>query len=102
MGSGTRGVKDIKNHPYFASVDWELLEQKHVEPPFKPSINTSAHNDTHRYATFEALLTDIGKSSWSTEYPDPEDQEYFSAWYVRTYVHVQETLMCVFDVDYIS
>jgi hypothetical protein len=36
LGAGNTGVSDIKKHPYFANIDWELLEQKHVEPPFKP------------------------------------------------------------------
>ena len=82
LGSGPRGVKDIKEHPYFANINWDLLEQKHVEPPFKPVNKSLADNDNHRYASFDALLNDIGKSCWNTEYPDPEEQKYFAAWSV--------------------
>lgn len=30
---------DIVNHPFFKSIDWELLEQKQVTPPFKPRLD---------------------------------------------------------------
>jgi serine/threonine protein kinase len=80
LGAGSRGVRDIKEHPYFANIDWELLEQKHVEPPFKPLNKSSAHNDIHRYASFDAMLTDIGKSCWNTAFPAPDEQKYFAAW----------------------
>ncbi|XP_059622405.1 atypical protein kinase C isoform X1 [Phlebotomus argentipes] len=31
---------DIVNHPFFKSIDWELLEQKQVTPPFKPRLDS--------------------------------------------------------------
>ncbi|KPP66375.1 protein kinase C iota type-like, partial [Scleropages formosus] len=33
------GFADIMGHPFFCSVDWDLMEQKQVVPPFKPSIS---------------------------------------------------------------
>ena len=33
-----RNVKDIKNHPFFESIDWIKLEKKEITPPFKPKI----------------------------------------------------------------
>jgi hypothetical protein len=82
LGAGPRGVKEIKDHPYFSNINWELLEQKHVEPPFIPVLKSLAQNDNHRYPNFDTMLTDIGKSSWSTDRLEPEDQAYFAAWYV--------------------
>ena len=35
---GYGGSQDIRNHPFFASVDWQSLEKKKVEPPFKPRL----------------------------------------------------------------
>ncbi|TYZ65425.1 hypothetical protein PybrP1_011704 [[Pythium] brassicae (nom. inval.)] len=32
------GVQDIKNHAFFAEIDWELLESRGVKPPFKPRV----------------------------------------------------------------
>ncbi|CAL8315424.1 protein kinase C iota type [Gadus morhua] len=33
------GFADIMGHPFFRNVDWELMEQKQVLPPFKPNIS---------------------------------------------------------------
>ena len=82
LGAGPRGVKEIKDHPYFSNINWELLEQRHVVPPFIPVLKSLAQNDIHRYPNFDSMLTDIGKSSWSTDILEPEDQAYFAAWYV--------------------
>lgn len=35
---GFNGVDEIKHHPFFDSIDWEKLEKKQVEPPFRPRI----------------------------------------------------------------
>ncbi|EHB16593.1 Protein kinase C iota type [Heterocephalus glaber] len=29
----------VQEHPFFQNVDWDLMEQKHVVPPFKPNIS---------------------------------------------------------------
>eukprot|EP01115_Flamella_aegyptia_P005059 TRINITY_DN2149_c0_g1_i2.p1 TRINITY_DN2149_c0_g1~~TRINITY_DN2149_c0_g1_i2.p1 ORF type:complete len:309 (+),score=81.45 TRINITY_DN2149_c0_g1_i2:500-1426(+) len=34
----------IKNHPFFAGIDWDKLYDKEVEPPFKPEV--TSHDDT--------------------------------------------------------
>ncbi|XP_051767689.1 protein kinase C iota type [Ctenopharyngodon idella] len=33
------GFADIMGHPFFRNVDWDLMEQKQVVPPFKPNIS---------------------------------------------------------------
>ena len=38
LGSGPTGDQDIKNHPFFAPIEWDKLEQRKLEPPFKPVI----------------------------------------------------------------
>lgn len=32
------GVNDIKNHPFFAEIDWDKLERRAIKPPFKPRV----------------------------------------------------------------
>ena len=45
-----RGMQDIKDHKFFASIDWGLLEAGYLEPPFLPDqLNVNA-----------ASLKDIG------------------------------------------
>jgi len=41
LGSGAEGSADVKKHPFFSSLDWEKLEKKDVEPPFKPKVKSS-------------------------------------------------------------
>ena len=35
---GPDQVEDIKQHPFFATINWDDLIQKKVDPPFKPTI----------------------------------------------------------------
>ncbi|KAF7288517.1 Non-specific serine/threonine protein kinase [Mycena chlorophos] len=35
---GVNGASEIKKHPFFASMDFELLGQKKIQPPFKPNV----------------------------------------------------------------
>lgn len=31
-------VGDITTQPFFRTIDWQALERKEVEPPFKPKV----------------------------------------------------------------
>mmetsp|Transcript_5153 Transcript_5153/g.4372 ORF Transcript_5153/g.4372 Transcript_5153/m.4372 type:complete len:90 (-) Transcript_5153:37-306(-) len=37
---GTNGVEEIKNHKWFADINWEDLSKKKVTPPFKPKLES--------------------------------------------------------------
>ena len=39
MGSGKDGIIAIKEHPFFAEIDWDLLYQRKLRPPFVPKID---------------------------------------------------------------
>ena len=32
------GFSDIQSHPFFRSIDWELLYEKQIPPPYKPQV----------------------------------------------------------------
>ncbi|KFO26488.1 Protein kinase C iota type, partial [Fukomys damarensis] len=34
-----RGFSDVQKHPFFRSVNWEMMERKQVVPPFKPNMS---------------------------------------------------------------
>lgn len=41
LGCSREGAfMDIVNHPFFKQIDWDLLEQKQVTPPFKPRLDS--------------------------------------------------------------
>lgn len=38
---GYKGAQDIKKHPFFANhIDFKLLAEKKIRPPFKPSVSS--------------------------------------------------------------
>mgnify|MGYP000552793697 CR=1 FL=1 len=39
LGCGPRGMEEIKEHPFFQSIDWGLLEAGYLDPPFVPNVS---------------------------------------------------------------
>lgn len=35
---GATGVAEIKQHPFFATIDWDRLLSKQIQPPFRPAV----------------------------------------------------------------
>lgn len=38
LGSMGSPEGDIKYHPFFSDINWDKLERREVEPPFKPQV----------------------------------------------------------------
>ena len=38
LGCGDHGEKNIKTHSFFSNMQWALLEQRKVKPPFIPTV----------------------------------------------------------------
>lgn len=75
---GATGVDDIKTHPFFSGIDWDLLEQKHLEPPLLPA--STVLNEKVTYSGHEDMLKALEKESWLLDAPLPQDQKYFANW----------------------
>jgi len=48
LGCGEKGIDEIKEHPFFSSIDWGLLESGYVDPPFVPNkfdVNAAPSKD---------------------------------------------------------
>lgn len=38
LGYGPDGTKNVKNHKFFKSVDWNAIRERTIKPPFEISI----------------------------------------------------------------
>lgn len=38
LGAGPDGICEMKSHSFFATIDWDKLARKEIQPPFKPAV----------------------------------------------------------------
>jgi len=47
LGMGAKGIREIKEHPWFDGFDWDLLSEQRMKPPYVPSISDA--EDTRNF-----------------------------------------------------
>jgi len=57
---GSASSQDVKKHPFFKDIDWEKLEKREMEPPYKPKVK----NDSDTSLIDTAFLTEKAQDSF--------------------------------------
>ncbi|WVR06620.1 hypothetical protein IAU60_003652 [Kwoniella sp. DSM 27419] len=64
-----RGAVELKEHPFFKSIDWELLYKKQITPPFKPIVDSDESVANFDPEFTNSSLLDAGIVPWDEEDP---------------------------------
>lgn len=61
LGSGPTDAEELKCHPFFANIEWKLLEEKKIPPPWKPTLlnqtDTRYFNKKYTHAEIDETNT---------------------------------------------
>ena len=59
------GIEEIKKHPFFSKIDFDLLLQKKIPAPFIPEINdqTDVQNFDEEFTSEEVVTSYIPKKN---------------------------------------
>ena len=80
LGAGVDGTQNVKDHPFFKDIDWELVEKKGIEPPYVPTY-VKPLSDTPLYLSIEDVVNEAGKASWlKVTKKIAQIQKYFDVW----------------------
>ncbi|KAJ7935427.1 kinase-like domain-containing protein [Mycena leptocephala] len=70
-----RDVEELKEHPFFSSIDWAALARKEVMPPFKPVVESDESTANFDEIFTSANLHDVGLADMDLDIDErlPED-----------------------------
>ncbi|ORX37101.1 kinase-like domain-containing protein [Kockovaella imperatae] len=62
-----RGAAELKEHPFFSQIDWDLLYRKQVTPPFKPIVDSDESVANFDPEFTNSSLQDAGIQPWDED-----------------------------------
>ncbi|KAG9036475.1 hypothetical protein FRB95_008773 [Tulasnella sp. JGI-2019a] len=65
-----RDAEELKEHSFFATIDWKALALKQVTPPFKPSVDSDEST-----ANFDPEFTEADLKEQGIDFDDNDDEE---------------------------
>lgn len=85
---GANGGEEVKQHPFFASVSWSDLEDKEIEPPFRPT-----KHDINAVSLGE--ISSEGDRKFKKVQIDEKDEKFYERWPYKSIKTVQEEIVDV-------
>ncbi|KAJ3790584.1 putative serine/threonine protein kinase [Lentinula aff. detonsa] len=73
-----RDAAELKEHPFFKSIDFNLLAQKKVTPPFKPVVESDESTSNFDPEFTEKSITDVGLNE--DDYADFAEDDPSESW----------------------
>jgi hypothetical protein len=68
-----RDAAELKEHPFFKSIDWDALSQKQVTPPFKPVVESDESTSNFDPEFTSADISHIGVGELKLDDDDPSE-----------------------------
>jgi hypothetical protein len=70
-----RGAAELKEHPFFKSINWDLLAKKQITPPFKPIVDSDESTANFDPEFTNSSLADAGINPYEDDgYEAPDAQ----------------------------
>lgn len=96
LGSSANDANEIKTHPFFKDIDWDLLVQKKIQPPFRPKIT---HPKDLRH--FDKMFTkEEPKDSPNVNLGEQKNSDHYANFTYGS--HLQKNPVDGFDEDMIE
>lgn len=68
-----RDAAELKEHPFFKSIDWDALAQKQVTPPFKPVVESDESTSNFDPEFTSADISHVGVGELKLDDDDPSE-----------------------------
>ncbi|KAF9468943.1 kinase-like domain-containing protein [Collybia nuda] len=68
-----RDAAELKEHPFFKSIDWTALSLKQVTPPFKPVVESDESTNNFDPEFTSADIRDVGVAEMDLDEEDPSE-----------------------------